>query len=126
VPNVVFAGSCNQLRHLTRDPFWSRSCCLQQAFTQVQSAQQASVVKQQLWREMQGCGILWKPVLSPVLPVLAPKVKKNTVVGVNSHAHKRNHHRGLWWFCYFGKPGRGRKIKYTLKSMYSFVQINHF
>lgn len=92
VPNTECAGSCKRLERLIRDPFWLCSCCLQQAFTQVQSAQQASMVKQQLllqqlWREMQVCGVLGKPVLSPALTVLAPEVKeKHSMFSVHTHA----------------------------------------
>lgn len=117
VPNTECAGSCKQLERLMRDPFWSCSCCLQQAFTQVQSARQASTVKQQLllqqlWREMQVCGVLGKPVLSPALTVLAPEVKeKHSMFSVHTRTHKRNHHRGLWWFRYFDWPERERKMK---------------
>lgn len=90
VPSTEFADGCNQLKRLTWDAFWSCSRCLQQAFTQVQNARQASLVKQQLLlhdqllREMQGCAILRQPGLSPALTALAQEVMKNSVFSVVS------------------------------------------
>lgn len=140
MPNTECAGSCNQLERLIRDPFWSCSCCLQQAFTQVQSAQQVSMVKQQLllqqqqlWREMQVCGVLGKPVLSPALTVLAPAVKeKHSMFLVHTHARTEETTTEVYGgsvilTCRGGK-GRGKWCDEV--HLESYVQlcaeVNHF
>lgn len=89
VLNAEFTRSCNQLKCFIRDLFWSCSCCVQQAFTQVQSAQQVFTVKQQLflqlWREMQA-----HPVRAGTDSTGLSSEEKcsvSSVVGVSSYTH---------------------------------------